>query len=119
MANVIKYRGYHGKIEFSEEDQMLIGSVIGIQDALYFHGSSVEEVTQAFHDSVDNYLSLCEAMGKSPDKEYKGSLNIRIPNDLHRRASLLAEELGISLNQFIQGAIEERAGKYQHSIPTK
>lgn len=118
MANVIKYRGYHGKIEFSEEDQMLIGSVIGIRDSLFFHGTSVEEITQSFHDSIDNYLEMCQSLGRSPDKEYKGSLNIRIPQELHRKAAVMAEEEGISLNQFIQNAIEESVSpdKYKSAV---
>jgi predicted HicB family RNase H-like nuclease len=106
MANVIQYRGYHAKIEYSADDNMLIGSVINIRDSLHFHGNSIPEITQYFHDSIDNYLEMCEAIGKTPDKEYKGSFNIRIPQELHRKAALMAEEEGISLNQLIQNAIE-------------
>lgn len=108
MANILKYKGYHGSIEFSAEDNMLIGSVIGIQDSLNFHGHSIEEITQSFHDCIDGYLEMCAAFGRSPDKVYKGSFNIRIPQDLHRQAAIMAETEGISLNQFIQQAIEER-----------
>ncbi len=118
MANVIQYRNYHAKIEYSAEDNMLIGSVINIQDSLNFHGSSIEEITQAFHDSVDNYLELCKMLGKTPEKAYKGSLNIRIPQELHRRAAIMAETEGISLNQLIQSAIEERVHppKYKSTV---
>ena len=106
MANVIQYRGYHAKIDYSAEDNMLIGSVINIRDSLHFHGNSIPEIPQYFHDSIDHYLEVCEKIGKTPDKEYKGSFNIRIPQDLHRKAALMAEEEGISLNQLIQNAIE-------------
>jgi predicted HicB family RNase H-like nuclease len=91
MANILKYNGYHGTIEFSAEDNMLIGSVIGIQDSLNFHGHSIEEITQSFHDCIDGYLEMCAAFGRSPDKVYKGSFNIRIPQDLHRQAAIMAE----------------------------
>lgn len=107
MANMLKYKGYHGSIEFSAEDNLLVGSVIGIRDSLNFHGSSIEEITQSFHDSIDGYLEMCEALGRSPDKEFKGSFNVRISPDLHRRAALTAEQEGMSLNQFIQQAIED------------
>ena len=107
MANVIQYRGYHAKIDYSAEDNMLIGSVINIRDSLHFHGHSIQEITQYFHESIDHYLEMCEALGKAPDKEYKGSFNIRIPQELHRKAALMAEEEGISLNQLIQNAIED------------
>lgn len=114
MANSLKYKGYHGSIEFSAEDNMLIGSVIGIQDSLNFHGHSIEEITQSFHDCIDGYLEMCEAFGRSPDKVYKGSFNIRIPQELHRQAALMAETEGISLNQFIQQAIEDRVKPIQY-----
>ena len=107
MANIIQYRGYHAKIDYSAEDNMLIGSVINIRDSLHFHGNSIPEITQYFHDSIDNYLEMCQAVGKTPDKEYKGSFNVRIPQELHRKVALMAEEEGISLNQFIQNALED------------
>lgn len=118
MANLVQYRGYHAKIDFSSDDNMLIGTVINIRDSLHFHGNSIDEVTQSFHDSIDNYLEMCEALGRAPDKEYKGSFNIRIPQELHRKAALMAEEEGISLNQLIQNAIEEKVNpeKYKNVI---
>lgn len=118
MANVIQYRGYHARIDYSSEDNMLIGSVINIRDSLHFHGNSIPEITQTFHDSIDNYLEMCEALGKTPDKEYKGSFNIRIPQELHRKAALMAEEEGISLNQLIQNAIEDivNPNKYKNVV---
>ena len=87
---------------------MLIGSVIGIQDSLNFHGTTIDEITQAFHDSIDGYLEMCEALGRSPDKEYKGSFNVRIAPDLHRQAAIAAECSGMTLNQFVQQAIEDK-----------
>ncbi len=106
MSNLICYKDYHASIEFSAEDGMFIGSVIGVRDSLNFHGFSVQEITQAFHDCVDGYLDLCESLGRSPDKEYKGSFNIRIPSGIHRAADLEARKEGVSLNQFVQSAIE-------------
>lgn len=108
MANMLAYKGYHGSVKFSAEDNLLVGSVIGIRDSLNFHGNSIEEITQSFHDSVDGYLEMCEAFGRSPDKEYKGSFNVRISPDLHRQAVLTAEQEGITLNQFVQNAIESQ-----------
>lgn len=108
MANMLKYKGYHGSVAFSAEDNLLVGSVIGIRDSLNFHGNSIEEITQSFHDSIDGYLEMCEALGLSPDKEYKGSFNVRISPDLHRQAALTAEQEGVTLNQFVQKAIESQ-----------
>lgn len=108
MANLLKYKGYHGTVEYSSEDGMLIGYVTNIRDSLNFHGSSVDEITQAFHDSVDNYLAFCAEIGRNPDKEYKGSFNVRISPELHRAAAMAAEEAQVTLNQFVQEAIENK-----------
>lgn len=108
MANLLKYKGYHGTVEFSSEDGMLVGYVTNIRDSLNYHGSSIGEITQAFHDSIDNYLDFCAEIGRDPDKEYKGSFNVRISPELHRSAAMAAEESNVTLNQFVQEAIEEK-----------
>lgn len=108
MGNAMKYKGYHATIEYCAEDEMLIGSVIGIQDSLNFHGTTISEITQAFHDSIDGYLEMCKMLGRSPDKEYKGSFNVRLTPDLHRKAAIRAESNGQTLNQFVQQAIENQ-----------
>ena len=108
MSSTLEYKGYHGKIEFSAEDNLLIGHVIGIQDSLNFHGRTIDEITNSFHESIDGYLELCDFLGKRPDKEYKGTFNVRISPELHRLAAIQAESSGISLNQLIQEAIAEK-----------
>jgi hicB family protein len=69
---------------------------------LNFHGASVDELKTSFHSSIDNYLAACAQFHKTPDKEFKGSFNIRIPSDLHRRLALEATRQDISLNNFIK-----------------
>ena len=116
MSNTLKYRGYHGQIEFSAEDNLFIGHVIGIQDSLNFHGSSIDEITSSFHDCIDGYLEMYKTFGREPDKEYKGSFNVRISPQLHRSAAVQAEAAGKSLNQFIQEAIEEKLSPDQKPL---
>lgn len=106
MSNMLSYKGYHATIEYDADDGLLVGTVFGIRDTLVFHGTSIPEIAETFHDCIDTYLQVCEEQGISPDKEFKGSLNIRISPDLHRKAALMAEKEGISLNQLIQQAIE-------------
>jgi predicted HicB family RNase H-like nuclease len=106
MKSVLEYRGYHARIEFDAEDQLIVGEVLGISDSLSFHGESVSEITAMFHQSVDNYLELCAACGKDPEREYKGTFNVRISSELHRRAALCAAENGQTLNQLVGDAID-------------
>ena len=77
----------------------------------------MEELKQTFHESIDDYLELCQEIGKEPDREYKGTFNVRIPSELHKRATIEAEALGISLNQFIQQSIEHELSGFNVKGP--
>ena len=105
MNSMLEYKGYHAKVEFDAEDMLLVGAVFGVQDSLNFHGKDIAEITEMFHQSVDNYLELCAELGKQPDREYKGSFNVRIDPALHRQAALQAERDNIPLNQYVERAI--------------
>ena len=104
---LMEYKGYHAHIRYSDEDKLFVGEVIGINDSLGFHGSSVDELEQMFHQSIDNYLDMCAEFGKTPDKEYKGQFNVRIPPTLHRSAVICAKQRNISLNEFVTKAIQD------------
>jgi len=41
---MMEYKGYHAAIRYSDEDNLFIGEVFGINDTLAFHGSSVQEL---------------------------------------------------------------------------
>lgn len=111
MKNMLEYKGYHAKIEFDEEDMLFVGSVFGIQDSLNFHGTTVQELVDSFHQSIDNYLEMCEEFGRKPDKEFKGSFNIRIDRQLHREAAFAANHSGMTLNQYVENAIKLAVSK--------
>jgi len=106
--SLMEYKGYHAQIEYDAEDQIFVGSVIGIQDSLGFHGKSVAELKKNFKQSIDNYLDLCRELGRNPEKEYKGSLNIRLTPVLHKKAALYSAEDRVSINQFIVDAVEKK-----------
>ena len=70
-------------------------------------GASVAELKDAFHHCIDNYLDVCKKIQKTPDKEFKGNFNIRIPSDLHRKLALEATRHDVSLNQFIKDVLTQ------------
>ena len=118
MNNCMEYRGYHAAISFDAEDNIFVGSVLGIMDSLNFHGENVAELTAVFHRCIDDYLDYCRELGKAPDKEYKGSLNIRLSPDLHRQAAIYAAGEGKTLNQFIGEAVFDRCKAYKNARPS-
>ena len=70
----MKYKGYTGVVELEEGSDVLFGRVVGLRDVITFQGESVAEVTQAFHDSVDDYLEFCTSVVRAPRKRIPGSL---------------------------------------------
>ena len=59
MTNVIEYKGYKASIEFDDEDQVIVGRVLGIEDIITFHGESVTQFEKAFHQSINSYMRDC------------------------------------------------------------
>ena len=105
MNNTMEYKGYIGSVEFSEEDGILYGKVMGIRALISYEGESGKELLLDFHEAVDDYLPLCEEKGMEPERAYKGSFNVRISPELHRKVALSAAEQKISLNSFVEKAL--------------
>ena len=112
MGNLMEYKGYHGKVEYSGEERLFVGRVIDIDGTITFTGSSIEQLENAMKSAVDGYLEWCEQIGRQPAKEYKGSFNVRIASELHRDAAITAAETGITLNQFVAEAIREKLQRF-------
>ncbi len=103
------YKGYLGSVAYSEKDQVFFGKVEGINGLVNFEGESVKELTEAFHEAVDDYLTYCDEEGIEPDKSYTGILNVRLTPVIHRQIALLAKQAGLSLNGYIKQTLEEKA----------
>lgn len=108
MKNTMEYMGYIGSVEFSEEDGVFFGKVRGIRSLISYEGTNAKELVTDFHEAVDDYLAMCERKGKKPESAYKGSLNIRIGAELHKRAALYAMEHEQTLNSLIEEAVREK-----------
>ena len=67
MNNTIQYKGYVGSVEFSEEDGIFFGKVMGIRSLISYEGESAKELLNDFHDAVDTYLEHCKEEGKKPE----------------------------------------------------
>jgi len=103
--NILEYKGYYTTIEFDAETLKLRGTIEGINDFVDFESNNPEEIEQEFHVAVDDYLDFCKEVGKEPEKKYKGTFNIRIQPDLHKKIAVLAYKNGESLNTTVEEAI--------------
>ncbi len=107
----LEYKGYTGSIEYSADDNLLFGKVLGIGGLISYEGETGKALEEDFKAAIDTYLVDCAAAGKAAEKPFKGSFNVRIPATLHQKAALLAMEAKTSLNNFVAEAIRLRVSK--------
>ena len=102
----LKYKGYTGSVEYSNEDSCLYGKVQGLKGTLIsYEGETVDEIKKDFKEAVDYYLESCKERGIEPQKPYSGRLVVRMPSDLHGRIAAAAAAAGTTINDFINKAL--------------
>lgn len=106
MNNFMEYKGIFGTVEYSDKDKVLFGKALGVNGLVSYEGQSVAELRADFEAAVDEYLEMCKETGVFPEKVYKGSLNVRLNPELHKKASIAAGVKNISLNKYIEAAVE-------------
>jgi predicted HicB family RNase H-like nuclease len=106
MNDILQYKGYYAEIHFSAEDEVFFGKLIGINDLINFEADSVKKLKKSFTEAVEDYLETCKELKKEPEKTYKGSFNVRISSNLHRKAALMAAIKNVTLNDYVRHALD-------------
>ena len=99
--NLMNYKGYIGQVEYGDEAGLFHGEVINLRDVITFAGETVQELRQAFQDSVEDYLAFCAERGEEPEKPFSGTFTVRIPPELHRAIAVQARLSNQSLNSWL------------------
>ena len=107
MKDILNYKGFIGSVHFSADDNTFFGKIEGINDLITFEGETVKELTDAFHYMVDEHINDCEAENIAAEKSYKGSFNVRVTPELHRRIAISAKMRGESINKFISETLSQ------------
>jgi predicted HicB family RNase H-like nuclease len=110
MKNLMRYKGFLGSVYFSPEDDCFHGRIEGIDDLVSFEGRSVDELKKSFREAVEDYLELCRTVGKNAARSYRGTFNVRISPELHKKAVRKSISEGISLNRLVRRALEKEVG---------
>ena len=105
----MNYKGYTGKVEYDDDAGILFGKVVDIADVITFQGTSVDEIRQAFRDSIDDYLEFCNELGKEPARPFSGQLPFRTTPEHHRLIFLAAQNAGKSMNGWMDDVLTEAA----------
>lgn len=107
MSNFLEYKDYLGTVEYSAENDILYGKVLGINGLISYEGESIQSLRTDFEGAVDDYLEMCREQGVQPQKTYRGSFNVRISPSLHKALALFAAAHNQTLNSTVEEAIKE------------
>lgn len=108
---------YPFNIEWSEDDQEYIATCPAFPGLSAF-GVTEEEALKEGKVALAGFIETCEARNISlPEatvrEPYSGKFQVRLPRSLHRLAAQIALKDGISLNQLVISAVEQRVGVTQ------
>ena len=107
------HAGYEALVSYDEDAELFHGEIMNLRDVITFQGRSVEELKQAFVESVADYLAFCRERGKEPEKPYSGQFMVRIDPPLHKAVATAARRQGLSLNKRVAETLERASGVNQ------
>ncbi|MBR5949909.1 MAG: type II toxin-antitoxin system HicB family antitoxin [Actinomycetaceae bacterium] len=108
--NGFAYKGYTARVIFSPDDEMLTGTLAGIDDCVIFQATSVPELKLAFRSAVDDYLKSCAEVGKAPDKPASGKVFLHMAPRVHAAIRSAADATGQSLSKWAEALFARECG---------
>jgi predicted HicB family RNase H-like nuclease len=103
---MMHYKGYYGSVHFDADDLVFHGKVEFIRALITYEATDAKGLKKAFEESIDDYFVLCKKEQIEPELPFKGSLNVRLGPDLHRRVAVAALQHHTSINNFIMQTLE-------------
>ena len=110
---MMTYKGFIGTVEYDDAARVFCGEVINTRTVITFQGTTVDEVENEFHASVDDYLEWCKEDGVEPEKPYSGKFNVRLNPRFHSLVAIAARRLDMSLNSFVEKSLRDEINSLQ------
>ena len=107
MKDMMRYKGYYGSVHYDDEDRIFFGKVEFIRALVSYEGTDAATLRAAFEEAVDDYHRTCKKKKIEPEKPFKGSFNVRVGPEIHRKLAIAAERKGVSLNKYIAALLQE------------
>lgn len=115
----MQYKGYYGSVHFDDKDFFFYGKLEFIRALVTYEATEAKNLRLEFERSVDEYLQVCEEEKIEPEQVFKGSFNIRIGKDLHKRVALAAAREEKSINTFVKQALHRFTHDENHAHQPK
>lgn len=104
--DILKYKEFEGTAELDMARHVCRGKLLFIDDLVTYESDSVGGLQQEFEAAVEDYIQTCVAIGKEPQRPFRGLFNVRVAPTLHRAAALRAMAESVSLNEVVVRAID-------------
>lgn len=101
MKDFMSYKDYYGSVHFDEHDLIFHGKIEFIRALVSYEATNAVGLKKAFQEAVDDYLEICQKQKIKPEVSFKGSLNVRLGSELHRRIAIAATQHHLSINKYI------------------
>lgn len=109
MKNTMNIDGHRAVITFDPDIGMFRGEFSGLSGGADFYAEDVAGLRREGTTSLRVYLEACARRGIDPLAKASGAINLRVPPDLHRAATLAAKASGKSLNQWATQVLRDAA----------
>lgn len=107
MKDLMQYKGYYGSVHFDDEDLIFHGKIEFIRALVNYEATDAKGLKKAFQEAVEDYIATCHSQKMEPEKPFKGSLNVRLGPELHRRIAIAAMQHHLSINKFIAKTLDK------------
>ena len=68
-SDFLHYKGYSAKADYSAEDRIFYGTILGISDMVEFQSENAKDLEDEFHQAVDEYLEFLQGdWERSPER---------------------------------------------------
>ena len=105
----MRHNEYEAVVEYDDDAAVFHGDVVNLHDVVTFQGRSVEELRQAFADSIADYLDFCRTRGEEPEQPYSGQISVEVDPALHRAVVSAARRSGITPDEWVSQALARAA----------
>jgi predicted HicB family RNase H-like nuclease len=106
VNNIMEIAGHRAIISFDPDLNQFRGEFVGLNGGADFYAKSVEALRKEGSRSLKTFLSVCEERNIEPYRSFSGKFVVRVPSSLHARVYEAASAAGVSINQWVQEALE-------------
>ena len=108
VLGTLQYRGYNGSVEYSPEDQVYFGKILGTRDLFSYEGNTLDELNADFCEAVNAFLEM--AGSNPPDMP---DLVVEVDAQLYEAVCKIARDNSMTIarvvDEFIWWCIVEKA----------